>query len=94
MKEEIIVENLRKAFESFFLIEKSESLKDIFREIYGNAALYFDPYSSEDISAKIELIANDEKLSRELINRGLNQIKSYSWKKCSEETLDYIKNIL
>jgi glycosyltransferase involved in cell wall biosynthesis len=57
-------------------------------EIGGNAALYFDPYSVEDMRSVIEKVITSPGLQNELINRGKEQIKKYSWKKCAEKTAE------
>lgn len=51
----------------------------IFHEIYGNAALYFDPYSPEDLSNKIDLLIKNKDLYNELIEKGFKKIEQYSW---------------
>jgi len=62
-------------------------------EVQSNASLKFDPYNIEEIKNKIEyLIYSDEK-KKALIKLGLNQIKKYSWSKCSKETLDLYTEI-
>jgi glycosyltransferase involved in cell wall biosynthesis len=57
-----------------------------FPEIAGNAALYFDPYSIEDMRSAIEKVIMSPALQDDLINRGKERIKKYSWEKCAEET--------
>lgn len=61
-------------------------------EVAGDAALYFDEKSPEDLALKIEQILDDEKLKADLIERGLFQIKKFSWEKCAKETLGYLKS--
>jgi glycosyltransferase involved in cell wall biosynthesis len=57
-----------------------------FPEIAGDAALYFNPYSIEDMRFAIEKVITSPSLQCELINRSKEQIKKYSWKKCAEKT--------
>jgi glycosyltransferase involved in cell wall biosynthesis len=59
----------------------------VFREIYQNAAVYFDPLDTKDIADKIKLVLGDKKLQEELINLGFELSKSYSWTKMAAETL-------
>jgi glycosyltransferase involved in cell wall biosynthesis len=59
-----------------------------FPEIAGEAALYFDPYSIEDMRAVIERVIISPSLQCELIDRGKEQVKKYSWKRCVEETAE------
>ena len=61
-------------------------------EIYGNAALFFNPGNTEDISLKIERILSDTELRKDLIEKGHAQVKKYSWEKMANETHDiYVK---
>jgi glycosyltransferase involved in cell wall biosynthesis len=55
-------------------------------EIGGNAALYFDPYSIEDMRSIIEKVIISPSLQVELINKGKEQVKKYSWSRCAEDT--------
>ncbi|MBN2854090.1 glycosyltransferase family 4 protein [Patescibacteria group bacterium] len=55
-------------------------------EILGESALYFNPKSLVDIINKIKIIDQDEGLRDDLIKKGLEQIKKYSWDTCAEET--------
>jgi glycosyltransferase involved in cell wall biosynthesis len=54
-------------------------------EIYGKAAEYFDPNSAIELSETIEKLWNNEARQKELIEKGFEQIKKYSWKKMAEE---------
>lgn len=56
-------------------------------EILGEAAVYFDPYSVEDIAESINKILLDESLKAKLVDLGLKQAKNFSWEKCARETL-------
>jgi len=56
-------------------------------EILGEAAVYFNPKDSEDIADKIAKVLGDEKLRQNLKEKGLAQIKKYSWAKMAKETL-------
>lgn len=55
-------------------------------EIGGDAPLYVDPESSKDIKDKLDNLMEDEKLRQELIKRGFEQAKKFSWEKCAQET--------
>lgn len=61
-------------------------------EVAGDAALYFNGRDSEELARKLEDILEDEKLKKDLIQKGLRQIEKFSWEKCAQETLDCIKN--
>lgn len=59
-------------------------------EIVGDAALMVDPYNIEELSWAMEQILSDEELRKELIARGLNRAKIFSWESCANQTLDFL----
>ena len=64
------------------------SRKGSLNEVLGNAPLYVDPENHEQIADAIsEVLQNDEKRS-ELIENGLKQASSFTWKKTAKETLE------
>jgi len=57
-------------------------------EIYGDAAIYFDPTNKSDLVKKIKLILKLNKLERKkIIDRGVKQVKKYSWQKTAQQTI-------
>lgn len=58
------------------------------REVSQDAALYVDPYNVEDITQKIEQLLVDEPLRKELQEKGLLQIKKYSWDKSAKQVYE------
>ena len=63
-------------------------------EVGGDACLYFDPNSPEELAEKINMYMTSEKLRKEYIKKGFERVKKFSWKKAAEETLDvYAKSI-
>jgi glycosyltransferase involved in cell wall biosynthesis len=62
-------------------------------EAGGNAALYVDPENVDDIRKKLELIVNDDKLRNELVKKGYEQVKKFSWEKTAKQTLKVLENI-
>lgn len=63
-------------------------------EIYGDAALYFDPLNIDNMVDKIERVISNETLRDNLIEKGYEQINKYSWKKMAEQTHAIYMNIL
>jgi len=59
-------------------------------EVGGEAALYFQ--NQTELEENLTKILTDEKLRQSLIERGNEQIKKFSWEKCSQETLDFLKS--
>jgi len=56
-------------------------------EVGGDACLYFDPASVDDMSGKISKVLDDEKLRQTLVEKGLKRYKEFSWQKLARETL-------
>ena len=63
-------------------------------EIYGDAAIYFDPYDIKDMASKISQVIENESLRKSLIKKGLLQIKKYSWERMARETLEIYNKVL
>jgi glycosyltransferase involved in cell wall biosynthesis len=55
-------------------------------EIYGHAALYFDPDDPGQLASLILQLKSDPALRTKLILAGSTQIKKYSWSKMAKET--------
>ena len=63
-------------------------------EVVGDAGLYFDPESMEELGERINQVINDNDLRKKLIEKGYKQKEKFSWDKCSEETLEFYKKVL
>lgn len=63
-------------------------------EVCGDAALYCDPYTPEDIADKITLILDDTVLRDQLIKKGLEHTKLLTWEKCGKEVIKVIEEVL
>jgi glycosyltransferase involved in cell wall biosynthesis len=46
-------------------------------EVAGDAALYFDPYSVDEMAAAIDRIVNEENLRKTLIAKGNERVKIF-----------------
>ncbi|KKP52913.1 MAG: mannosyltransferase B-like protein, partial [Candidatus Roizmanbacteria bacterium GW2011_GWA2_33_33] len=66
------------------------SMSSSLPEIGGDASLYFDPINSDDLLEKLNTFQDDDKLRKELISKGRQRIKDFSWEKCAKATLDVI----
>jgi glycosyltransferase involved in cell wall biosynthesis len=63
-------------------------------EIGGDAAIYFDPNSIDDMRNQIERVITSTTLQNELIKKGKEQAKKFSWEKCAKETMEVYKQLL
>ncbi len=62
-------------------------------EVGGDAVLYVDPLSADDIAKKLELLVGDEDLRKKLIKKGYEQVKKFSWEKTAKDTLNALVKI-
>ncbi|HEY5442693.1 MAG TPA: glycosyltransferase family 1 protein [Candidatus Saccharimonadales bacterium] len=56
-------------------------------EIYGEAAHYFDPLDVQAMADAINEVLTDKNLRTNLIKKGAEQVKKYSWHHTAEQTL-------
>jgi glycosyltransferase involved in cell wall biosynthesis len=57
------------------------------REVCGSTALYFDPFSPEDLSSKLELLLRLDATSRaSCVEGGINRAANYSWTNAAHHT--------
>lgn len=62
-------------------------------EILGDAAVYFDPNAMAEMAETIEKAISNRELRKELIKKGKQQVKKYSWEKMAQETLEIYTKI-
>jgi glycosyltransferase involved in cell wall biosynthesis len=63
-------------------------------EIYGQAALFFDPLNPKDIAKKIVTMVSDKKLQNQYRVRGQKKVTEYSWKKMAQETMGEYQSVI
>lgn len=56
-------------------------------EVGGDAVLCFNPFNVEDISQKMKALIEDDNLKSELIKRGIERLKQFSWEKNALELI-------
>lgn len=67
----------------------------VLREVYGEAAVYFNPLDVGDMAQKIRNVcSNDSSHRNKMKEVGFEQVKKYSWKKMAKETLEVYKSVL
>lgn len=64
------------------------------KEICGDAALFFNPRSEDDLSDKILSLLGNETLRRTLVNRGHERAKIFKWESCVLQTNKIIAHLL
>ena len=55
-------------------------------EVYGNAAMYFNPLDTDDMARAIDEVISDSKLRAKLVAKGYRQLAKYSWKQTAIQT--------
>jgi glycosyltransferase involved in cell wall biosynthesis len=60
----------------------------------GDAVIYFNPLNIDDMAEKIKTALVNREVREDLIKRGFEQIKKYSWSQMAKETLEIYKTIL
>lgn len=63
-------------------------------EIVGDAAVLFDPKSSEELDKSLISVLYDEGLRKTLIARGQERVKQFSWEKCARQTMAIYHKVL
>lgn len=63
-------------------------------EIYGKAAIYFDPLDINDMAKKIKKVIGDKKIRDRLIKEGFKQVKKYSWQRMARQTLEVYEKLV
>ncbi|MFH0814515.1 MAG: glycosyltransferase family 1 protein [Candidatus Falkowbacteria bacterium] len=62
-------------------------------EILGDSAEFFDPTNVEQIAEQLYKVLSNADLRKKLIEKGFENVKRFSWKKCAEQTLAAYKSI-
>lgn len=62
-------------------------------EIAGDAAVIFNEMDPEDIAEAIRRVYTDEALRKDLVEKGKQRRKDFSWEKCAEQTVEYLKGM-
>jgi len=62
-------------------------------EVAGQAVIYFDPTSVEEMADAIGRVLTDRDLSEELGRKGRERAGTFSWRRAAEETLDVFNQV-
>lgn len=64
-----------------------------FPEIAQDSALYFEPYDEKELAEKICLLLQTPSLAGELVEKGNERLKMFSWENTVAETYKFYKDI-
>ncbi len=62
-------------------------------EVGDDACLYVDPKNPHEMARGLKKVMENKKISNDLIKKGRERLKDFSWKKCAKETLEVYKNV-
>lgn len=63
-------------------------------EVCGDAAFYVDPYNVESIAEGMYKVLTDDELRQNLIKKGLERAKLFSWEKSAREHIKVFEEVL
>lgn len=63
------------------------------KEVGGNAALYFNPEDLDDMAVKVKMVLKDN-LRNQLVKKGQNRVKLFSWEKLAKQTLEVYEDCI
>ena len=63
-------------------------------EVAGDAALLVDPEDVDEIAQAMLRLSRDEELRAELVAKGHENVKRFSWEKAARETLAVLKRAM
>lgn len=63
-------------------------------EVCEDAAILVNPYDIEELTESFQQVLFNPELSGNLIKKGLNQVKKFSWQKTAKETLNLFNSLV
>lgn len=63
-------------------------------EVIGDAALYFDPHSVDDLADQIKVVLEESSVRDALIKKGNARVKQFSWQRMAEQTVEIYRQAL
>lgn len=58
---------------------------DVFREVAGDAAVFFDPLDEDAMRAALERLLDDEALRRHVLARAATRLLDFTWRRMAEQ---------
>lgn len=62
-------------------------------EVAGNAACFFEPDDMDDFLSKLDVVLSDKNLRMQLVTKGYERIKAFSWDKATSLTKEFYQKI-
>lgn len=60
-------------------------------QVGGDAVLQFNPFDTNDIYEKMKMVITDEGLRKDMINKGQERLKDFSWHKTALQLIEVFK---
>ncbi len=65
-----------------------------FPEIAGDAGAYFNPYEVEDMQECMMKVLDNLHYRQELVRKGIDRVKLFSWERCAKQHWDLYESLL
>ncbi len=62
-------------------------------EVVGEAGIMVDPHNTDSLAQAMRRVLTDSELSNNMIRKGLEQAKRFSWEKTAEQTLEVYNKV-
>ncbi len=62
-------------------------------EIVGKGGFFFNPYDAEGLTEKITFCLKSDKIRKELIEKGVQRAKQFSWQKTTNQLLEVFREL-
>ena len=62
-------------------------------EVVGDAGIMIDPYDTDALTSSIYEVLTNNELRADMVKKGLERAKMFSWEKTAEETLEIYKDV-
>jgi len=66
----------------------------VFHEVCGDATLYFDPGSPEELAAQLQHLASDNELVKKLVKAGKTNLLRFSWQEVTATIYKHIEKVV
>lgn len=63
-------------------------------EVAGDAALYCSPHDPDELAHRIDAVIEDSSLRSQLIERGIQRARQFSWQKSAEQTINLFASLI
>ena len=63
-------------------------------EVLGNAGVYFDPESPDQIADVLTMLLKDHSLRVRLAQEAYDRVGKYSWERCARETFSFLADVV